>query len=402
MVAFGKKLFKIRFCIPALSIMLNLFVSSIYAQGALEVPVKVDIENGNVDDVLVKVMKNGRSIFTQSSVSKMKLKLNFNSSYSIVFSKPGYVTKTIEFDTKAPSDHITDGFDPYKIGVKLFKQYDGVNITVYNQPVGKIRFDKDLDEFSYDTDYSKSILSKLQDTEDKLAAKAKEEKKSGIQEPVGNTSPPLTNTEGEASPPPVASAVNVTATQVKEVEVQPLVAPPTIANDPPPPSMNNEGNDVNSVLVNNSGSDVNKPINGNGGEQNNGLLAMDGSNDVGSGIIINQGVDAGAANHSSDGADIKPVTPANRGGIDSGNGKLASLNGNDNAPGMVPHDETEKITREDIVEKNRIITLIKVTRGKTTIEYRRVNYHWGGPFYFRNDKSSISENIFVFATGIKD
>src|SRR5437660_8173156 len=98
--------------LPFLIVYLSLTMSS-SAQSYLEVPVKVDIENGSVDDVLIKVIKNGKPSFTQSSVSKLKLKLNFNSNYTIVFSKTGYITKSVEFDTKAPSDHIADGFDPY-------------------------------------------------------------------------------------------------------------------------------------------------------------------------------------------------------------------------------------------------------------------------------------------------
>ncbi len=363
-------------------------VTSLRAQNALEVPVKVDIENGNVDDVLVKVMREGKTFFTQSSVSKMKLKLYFNSTYTIVFSKPGYVTKTIEFDTKAPNDRVADGFDPYKIGVKLFKQYDGVNITVYNQPVGKIKFDKTLDEFNYDTDYSKSILSKLQDAEDKLAEKAKQEKKADKQEPIAK------NTDQEAkvvidsrpgSDVPIATA---SAPLNKEQESTAVITPAN-QQDPSPNNAGNYGNDVATKTQ------------GSGGEDTKTLLAMDGSNDIGTGITVSEGNDVGKSNYPAKGNDVAPKF-LNGDGADPANGKIAGSNGYDNSPNSFPHDESEKITREDIVEKNKIITIIRVTKGRITTAYRRVNYHWGGPFYFSNDVTSISENIFVQRTGVKD
>lgn len=388
---------------------------SLQAQNRLEVPVNVDIENGKVDDVLIKVMKDGKTFFTQSSVSKMRLKLDFNSTYTIVFAKPGYITKSVEFDTKAPADRIKQGFDPYKIGVKLFKQYDGVNITVYNQPVGKIRFDNTLDEFNYDTDYSKSILSKLNETEEKLAEKAKEEEKSGqplatsksgsgqevaaVKEPVAKIEPPA------VSAPPLE----------QKTPVDPPVATPVKHQDPPPAVSHNNGNDIA------------KSTQGSNGDQTKDLLAMDGSNDIGSAInangamdagnlpAANSGMDAGTVNDPGKGADApppvvnkqegndhKPAAPHFKDGIDPSKRRLPPKQGADPVAMMPLQDGMEKITREDIVERNRIITIIKVTKGRTTTEYRRVNYHWGGPYYFKNDESSISATVFEFATGVKD
>jgi len=113
-------------------------------------------------------------------------------------------------------------------------------------------------------------------------------------------------------------------------------------------------------------------------------------------------MDAGKANNNANGMDVPPTKIKNDNGADPGNGNLTRINGNDRLPDNTIHDEMEKITREDIVERNRIITIVRVTKGKSTTAYRRVNYHWGGPFYFKNDISSISQEIFVFATGIKN
>jgi hypothetical protein len=57
--------------------------------------------------------------------------------------------------------------------LKYFKQYAGVNTVIYNQPVGKIRFNDVLNEFDYDTDYTKSIQSEITKADEALKAKAK-------------------------------------------------------------------------------------------------------------------------------------------------------------------------------------------------------------------------------------
>ena len=140
------------------------------------VPVDFMAVNGTFEESKVKVLKNGQPDFTLPGKASMKLKLDFNYDYTIIFSKPGYITKTVEIITNVPAERISRPVDPYMIGVRLFKQYEGINIVVYNQPVAKIQFDLFKDEFDYDTDYSKSILSELNKTEQQLNIKAEEER----------------------------------------------------------------------------------------------------------------------------------------------------------------------------------------------------------------------------------
>ena len=134
------------------------------------------IENGTLDQTVVKVMKEGHVISSSPGKANFKLKLDFDKNYLISFSKEGFITKSIAVNTQLPQERISKPVEPYKIGVKLFKQYEGINIVVYNQPVAKIHFNPMLDEFDYDTDYTKSILSKLNETEKQLEKKAAEER----------------------------------------------------------------------------------------------------------------------------------------------------------------------------------------------------------------------------------
>lgn len=136
------------------------------AKDYLEVPVKLDVQSGSVDGVTVSVTRNGVPATRLEGKRNMNLLLEYNRKYTIEFKKANYISKSVEFDTHVSAALIKDGIEPYTIGVKLFKQEDKEHQVVYNQAVGQIRFDKTLGEFTYDTDYSKSVLSDMDDEEE--------------------------------------------------------------------------------------------------------------------------------------------------------------------------------------------------------------------------------------------
>lgn len=51
---------------------------------------------------------------------------------------------------------------------------------------------------------------------------------------------------------------------------------------------------------------------------------------------------------------------------------------------------------EEIVERNKIIFKVTIIKNGVVKVYRRVNWRWGGEYFFRDDKS-ISENMFFCA-----
>lgn len=108
--------------------------------------------------------------------AKFSINLKFNCQYIMSYTKPDYVTKKIEINTNAPADRIEQGFEKIEMKVFLFKQYEGMNIVVYNQPVAKYTFSKMLDDYDYDTDYTKQVQAALKESEHELAEKKAEEK----------------------------------------------------------------------------------------------------------------------------------------------------------------------------------------------------------------------------------
>lgn len=149
----------------------------VLAQNAFQVNGRFKVEGGSLDGAHVTVYKNGEKQRTLGSgLAKFSLDLALNADYILEFEKDGFVAKRLSFDTHVPSGAAANGFTPFEFTVNLFKQYDGVNTVVFNQPVGMIRYDKNTDDFDYDTDYTKSIQSALEETMREVTAKQEQEK----------------------------------------------------------------------------------------------------------------------------------------------------------------------------------------------------------------------------------
>ena len=134
------------------------------------------VNDGSINTGKIKVEKNGKQVcLLEVSKSKFEFALEYDCQYVFSYIKEGYVTKKVEVNTNVPKEKQSLEFEPFKFDVEIFKQYEGVNTVIYNQSVGKIKFNDVLNEFDYDTDYTKSIQSELARIEELLKQKAKEE-----------------------------------------------------------------------------------------------------------------------------------------------------------------------------------------------------------------------------------
>ncbi len=145
------------------------------AQQSLAVTANLKISGGNFDQsgVQLENQTTGEKHKVEGA-AKLRFNLKFNSTYILAFTKPGYITKKVQIDTRVPSNRAAQGFYPIHFNVILMEQYEGVNIVVFNQPVSKWQYNRVMDDFFYDTDYTKSIQSAIKDAEDELAKKKEE------------------------------------------------------------------------------------------------------------------------------------------------------------------------------------------------------------------------------------
>ncbi|MEO8590534.1 MAG: hypothetical protein ABI432_14250 [Flavobacteriales bacterium] len=161
----------------SLSLVLATVACSVaFGQGAFTVNGRMKIEGGDLSGARAVVYKDGQKERTiTTGLSKFSLDLALNANYVISFEKDGFVAKKLSFNTRVPAEAVANGFTPFDFAVSLFKQYDDINIVVFNQPVGLIRYESSIGDFDYDTDYTKSIQSQLQQVLAEVEKKQKEE-----------------------------------------------------------------------------------------------------------------------------------------------------------------------------------------------------------------------------------
>ena len=193
----------------AIAIILCLISSSnAFCQDNFVVYGKMKLEKGSLDGS-IEVLKNGSRdrIKKVSGSGKFEFNFDLNAQYVISFSQDGYVSKKISFDTKVPGGRAEDGFVAFQFQVTLFKQYEGINFVVFNQPVGHIHYNEQLGDFDFDTDYTKSIQQQIAEVQKQVDKKQKEEEK-------------IEEKKKEKPPPPKPKPVIKSKTSVRK-EAQP-------------------------------------------------------------------------------------------------------------------------------------------------------------------------------------
>ena len=162
-------------------ILLFLISLSAYAQDdAFYIGGKFKVDGGSNRDARIVIEKDGKKVRTIAGDARFEIPLDFQAIYVLSFEKDGYVTKRLRFDTHVPETRIEGGFQFFDFTVEIFEQYDDVNVVVFNQPVGQISYDDLLGDFDYDTDYTKSIQTQIdqamKEVEEKKIEKEKEKK----------------------------------------------------------------------------------------------------------------------------------------------------------------------------------------------------------------------------------
>lgn len=90
------------------------------------------------------------------------IQLKWNDCYWLTFSKPGYVSKIIEFSTEIPKQQ-KRSIEPYHLQVRLFKVFEGVDSVFFKKPVAKVYFDQQLKDFKADREYALEVLRHIEE-----------------------------------------------------------------------------------------------------------------------------------------------------------------------------------------------------------------------------------------------
>ena len=126
----------------------------------------------------IRVFKNGSLVETVLTDAKgsADIPCDPNAIYTIeVGGNKGMVKKKIEVNTKgvAPEGAMGDAFFPAT--VELFKKIEGMDLSILDKPIGKIRYDADYGDFDSDAIYTKTVQKQLAALEKDFLAKKSED-----------------------------------------------------------------------------------------------------------------------------------------------------------------------------------------------------------------------------------
>ncbi|MCT4604047.1 MAG: hypothetical protein N4A59_14250, partial [Marinifilum sp.] len=165
----------IKLCVLLIFIICNI---STFAQEKYSVTGRVKIENGSIDNTFITVYRNANKLESKliNSNGKFNYDLDFGNDYIFEFSKEGFVTKKVSISTFVPEDILSrdSQFPPFKFMVSLFPAYKGLDLSVFDQPMGMIMYDKELDDFDYDRDYDSQIRDAIRKAEEEARKRAAE------------------------------------------------------------------------------------------------------------------------------------------------------------------------------------------------------------------------------------
>lgn len=156
---------------------LILFVSSLTAKNKVIVKITADAYKGSTNGIRVELYCNSKKEKSQkvNNNGKCDILLDFNKDYRLAIVKNGYVTKYVDVNTEVPA-HILDYdsfFPPKKLKITLYPIKKDVDISLFKQPVEKIAYDKDMDDFVFDKEYAKLRKDRITNTEALLRSKTK-------------------------------------------------------------------------------------------------------------------------------------------------------------------------------------------------------------------------------------
>jgi hypothetical protein len=191
-------------------VMLLLFLAgTLFGQeNTFSLKVKFSVNGGGLDNALITITKNGNPYrVIDPSKSKYKLDLELGAEFLLVFTKQGYITKSLLVDTHVPNGREKEEIREYIATVELAKQPEDQVIT-YTQPVGRITYSNLEGEFDADKDYSQKAQDMVKKAESNPAPKPKPVVPPPVSKPIPvAVKPPEYKPEPPKPKPPVVEPV---------------------------------------------------------------------------------------------------------------------------------------------------------------------------------------------------
>ncbi|WP_372641132.1 hypothetical protein [Ancylomarina sp.] len=152
-----------------LSLILILFSGNTFAQEKCTVEGKITVNGGDLNDVEITLYKDSQqeSVRNISNNGKFSYELNFGYDYIFEFSKTDFVTKRVSVSTYVPQDVLErdSHFPPSKFSIELFRFFPGIDLSIFDQPIGMIMYNNETDLIEIDLSFQTEIEARLKQIE---------------------------------------------------------------------------------------------------------------------------------------------------------------------------------------------------------------------------------------------
>jgi hypothetical protein len=133
-----------------------------FAKSIITISGRVNEEGQELQNANVLLLKNNILVneVTTDEIGGFSFTLKTDNQYMIVFSKSGYVSKKILVNTE--NVPINTSILRSGIDVELFREIDGVDFSILNQPIGEFFYSTDKKNIDYDKNYTNAIREQLE------------------------------------------------------------------------------------------------------------------------------------------------------------------------------------------------------------------------------------------------
>ena len=142
-----------------ITIVLFSFASVVFSQDiTVDFEGSVTNDDAALSEVIVQVMQNGKLLttFKTDNSGSYNIYLPIGSDYLIAISKNNYVQKYYTVSTKGiPQEQAGIKFPTIRADVDLFKYYEGVDYSLFDEPINKFYYNTKKGDFEYDKELLK-------------------------------------------------------------------------------------------------------------------------------------------------------------------------------------------------------------------------------------------------------
>lgn len=146
----------------------SLFCGLLSAQ-SLTITGNIVISDNSPEGSQLIVLKNGKRIDEQTLGKKgnFNVKLALGADYKLSFRKTGYISKLVIVNTEVPEEVVESNpnFPPVKLLINLLPAVSGVNTSIFDQAIAILSYNYELNDFTFDKEYSDGIKEKIAQTE---------------------------------------------------------------------------------------------------------------------------------------------------------------------------------------------------------------------------------------------